>query len=186
MLLYGCLQVHTDDQISVPLEAALQSGKLDVSKIMATAKSANCIQEEKNATFHISTSTSSYPSRAEETEITIGSYSTSIEKGTCVWKLTGQVCLCACCVLYCPPMPCACLPAAVLTICALPALAGRVPQVPTLPRGGRRGRGGGHEAPAGGYQGCAARADGAGVPAGQDRADENVRWAQQHCRAQVL
>ena len=83
-------QVHTDTGVSVPLEAALQAGKLDVSTIMANAKPANCIKEEQNATFALSTSANPDPSRAEESKITIGRYATNIENGTCVWKLTGQ------------------------------------------------------------------------------------------------
>ena len=83
-------QVHTDAQISVPLEAALKSGTLDVSKIMAGAKPANCVQDSTNATFHLSTSINPHPSRAEESAITIGHYTTDIEDGVCVWKLSGD------------------------------------------------------------------------------------------------
>ena len=44
-------------QVSVPLEAALASGKLDVAKLMAGAKPANCVPTVpriRNATFHLS------------------------------------------------------------------------------------------------------------------------------------
>ena len=82
-------QVHTDAEISVPLEAALKSGTLDVGKIMAGAKPANCVKDSTNATFHLSTSINPHPSRAEESTITIGHYTTDIEDGVCVWKLSG-------------------------------------------------------------------------------------------------
>ena len=82
-------QVHTDAEISVPLEAALKSGTLDVGKIMAGAKPANCVKDSTNATFHLSTSINPHPSRAEESAITIGHYTTDIEDGVCVWKLSG-------------------------------------------------------------------------------------------------
>ncbi len=80
-------QVHTDSGVSVPLEVALKTGNLDVSKVMANAKRANCVPESQNATFHLSTSLAGHPSRADEKAIVIGKYSTAIEEGTCVWKL---------------------------------------------------------------------------------------------------
>ena len=87
-------QVHTDDQISVPLEAALATGKLDVGKIMANAKPANCIPtipRLRNATFHLSTNVSNpHPDRKDEREVVIGHYETNLEDGTCVWRLTGH------------------------------------------------------------------------------------------------
>ena len=85
------LQVHTDEQVSVPLEAALATGELDVSLIMADSKPANCVPNTRNATFHLSTLVGDPdPSRADEHAITIGRYHTALENGTCVWRLTGQ------------------------------------------------------------------------------------------------
>ena len=89
-------QVHTNAQISVPLEAALATGKLDVSKIMADSKPANCrptVPKVRNASFHLSTRLlplGSKPERADETAIAIGHYETTMEDGVCVWKLTGK------------------------------------------------------------------------------------------------
>ena len=55
------------------------------------AKPANCRPDSTNATFHLSTSTTNpNPSRDDESEITIGRYSTDLEKGTCVWRLHGH------------------------------------------------------------------------------------------------
>ena len=73
--------MHTDDQVSVPLEAALRTGRLNASAIMASAKPANCLKDARNATFHLSTSLTPNPTRASEREITIGRYTTDIENG---------------------------------------------------------------------------------------------------------
>ena len=86
-------QILTDDQVSVPLEAALKTGKLDVSQIMAQAKPANCrptVPKIRNATFHVSTLVGATPSRADERAIAIGHYETTVENGVCVWRLTGH------------------------------------------------------------------------------------------------
>lgn len=71
-------QVHTDTGVSVPLEAALKTGTLDVNAIMATAQPANCVPETKNATFHLSTSINGHPSRVDESAVVIGRYSTTV------------------------------------------------------------------------------------------------------------
>jgi hypothetical protein len=89
-------QVHTNAQVGAPLEAALASGKLDVSRLMAGSKAANCrptVPKLRNATFHLSKRIlppGVNPSRADEEAIAIGHYETTLENGVCVWKLTGK------------------------------------------------------------------------------------------------
>jgi hypothetical protein len=87
-------QVHTDAQLSVPLEAALAAGRLDTSTIMANARPANCrptVPRVRNATFHLSTKLNvTKPQRSDERTVTIGHYETIVENGTCLWKLTGK------------------------------------------------------------------------------------------------
>jgi hypothetical protein len=87
-------QVHTDEQVAVPLEAALKAGKLDPQQLMARAQPANCVPTVprlRNATFHLSTKVNvTTPQRSDEVAITIGAYETALEEGVCVWRLKGK------------------------------------------------------------------------------------------------
>jgi hypothetical protein len=77
-------KVHTDEELSVPLEAALASGSLDPAKIMANSKPANCQNDTQKATFHIE------GPRDGGENIVIGELATVIENNTCIWKLKGD------------------------------------------------------------------------------------------------
>lgn len=73
-----------DDEVSVPLEAALAKGELDVSTIMPKGKRRQCGTRENDARFNVELSSG----------ISVGTLSTTIEGDECVWsvKLHNDTC----------------------------------------------------------------------------------------------
>merc|ERR1712046_274282 len=80
----GSNKAFEDDEISVPLEAALAKGQLDVSTIMPKGQRRQCGTRQNDARFNVELSSG----------ISVGTLSTTIEDDECVWsvKLHNDTC----------------------------------------------------------------------------------------------